>query len=451
MHTPKTLPGLPIAPGSWPLFGHLRAMASDSAEWILKNTEELGPLFWMSMGFGSWSIVVTGEEARQVMKNKETRSDIMGKAAKHITEHTVVIADGDPHRRLRGAMMGPFTPKGISSTEVGKLIAEVMVDHTHRWKGRGQLSIVTETSEIAIDVIFRILGIPREDLPQWRKIFASYLNPGLMIPIALPGFPKWKSIKAGEWMNHRLTTLIDRAIADGDRDSVLGALAHGADEKGRSLTPEELLANIRILGLAGHETTAATMAWMMIHVARDPILWAEVLEEAISQDEPPSSPADLERFPRAEALFRECLRIYPPLLLLPPRRVVEPLEVHGFTIPPETQVSASLIGLSMDPIQYPEPEKINLDRWTQLGHKPRPSESVQFGGGPHFCLGYHLAVLEGTLFIVYAARALHEMGLTPTLVGPTPSPKFLPLTRPPADSTVHLLAPSPQGTKSPSR
>jgi cytochrome P450 monooxygenase len=114
---------------------------------------------------------------------------------------------------------------------------------------------------------------------------------------------------------------------------------------------------------------------MMLHVARDPALWDEIVEEATSQPEPATSPKDLELFPKAEALFRECLRLYPPIHLLPPRRVVEPIEIHGFTIPPQTRVSASLFSLSMDPEEYPEPEKIRLDRWTELGRQAAGARS----------------------------------------------------------------------------
>ena len=433
--TPKDLPNIPVAPGAWPIIGHLPSMVKNQFSFLLKQEEDLGPLFWVHSGFGQWSVVVTGKPAHKVMKNKETRSDVMGEddpVTGYITANTVSIHDGAPHRRIRGSMQAPFTPKGMTAAKIGEVLQQLAEQHISRWKDKQELTILNETSEFALDIIFRMLGVENLDLPQWRKKYNQFIGPFTIIPIDLPGTPRRKSIKSVEWMDKQFAKMIERVRETGDKDTMLGAIVHGTDEDGQGLTEEELYANLRILGLAGHETTAATVAWMFIHLARDKQLWSEIRDEVMAQEAPPTSPKEMALFPKVEALFREVLRLYPVLCLLTPRRVEEPFEVHGVTLPKDTIVAANLLSLSRDPEEYPSPETLDISRWTERERSPRPSEAVQFGGGPHFCLGYHLAVFEGVVYTVVATRYLAQAGLRLSHKGNFPTPSYMPLTRPPS-------------------
>jgi cytochrome P450 len=63
-----------------------------------------------------------------------------------------------------------------------------------------------------------------------------------------------------------------------------------------------------------------------------------------------------------------------------------------------------------------------------------------FGGGQHFCLGYHIAIAEGTIFNLHLARALHRRGLRARASqrGPVPTPVYLPLTHPPRGLSIRF-------------
>ncbi|MCA9637748.1 MAG: cytochrome P450, partial [Myxococcales bacterium] len=232
---------------------------------------------------------------------------------------------------------------------------------------------------------------------------------------------------------------LEEARASGDRESIVGTMVHGRDESGAGMTEQELIDNLLILALAGHETTASTLAWSMIHLANAPAAWERLVAEATAMDEVPSDWSALaERVPFALGVFRESLRLYPPVHV-DSRRTHAPVELAGYTIPERTVVAASILLMSRDPERYPEPEAWRPERWGDRGRKPTAIENCQFGGGAHFCLGYHMALLEGTLFLVHAARELAAAGRRPELIGGIPRPRYMPVTRPPAGVEIALV------------
>lgn len=233
-----------------------------------------------------------------------------------------------------------------------------------------------------------------------------------------------------------------KIIADarerGDQDSIVGVFAHGRDEEGRGMSEQELLDNLLILGFAGHETTASTMAWSMLHLAKSPQHWDRLCEEVSSLSEVPLDYVELTRLtPFAAGVFRESLRLYPPVAL-DSRMTKSPFELAGYQITPGTHVGTSFVLLSRDPARYEQPDEWKPERWLSLDHKPTPIENCQFGGGAHFCLGYHMALLEGTMFLVHAARCLSAWGKRPVFEGPLPPAVYLPLTHPPASAKLGL-------------
>jgi cytochrome P450 len=99
-----------------------------------------------------------------------------------------------------------------------------------------------------------------------------------------------------------------------------------------------------------------------------------------------------------------------------------------------THVRLPLWLWNRDPARYPEPERYNPDRWLGRDRKPDPVEMSPFGGGAHFCLGYHLAILEGVQLLT--AMAQRAQGRRLRLVkGALPTERFFPLIQPQGKDT----------------
>ena len=408
--TPRTREGLPILPGQLPFVGHLLRTTEDLPVLFEEATRELGPQFWMKLS--DWVLVCSGQEAFDLLKNRTTTSAHYKDVAKHFIGESLLGADGGLHRRMRGAMNGPFTPRGITSSGAAELSAEVIEDRVGRFDERS-IAVHDETQTVALHIVFRVMDIPASDLDAWTRKYQQFLLTIFPIKLDLPGTPRRRGREAGLWLDDRFRAIMASTARSAENAGIVGALLAARDEDGQGLGERELLDNLRLLALAGHETTASTMAWLVLELSRRPELFDALVEESLAAPHVPRSAKDLERHPFAEALFRETVRLYPPVGMIS-RRVLAPMKVGAYDAKPGVSLGVPLALFGRDPSLYPEPARFDPGRWT--GKKSiTPLETAAFGGGPHFCLGYHFAWLETVQFAVAFARTMHARGVRPVL------------------------------------
>jgi cytochrome P450 len=409
----RTRDGFPVLPGEFPLLGHIPVAYRGLAE-ALREGQSLGPCFWVTLGLGQWVLFCTSVQSLEIFKSKAFTSTHLQEIAPLVAGESLLASDGDAHRRMRSAMNGPFTPRGLSAASVGRTAAELIEALVRGWAERRQAKVLPEIQRAALDVIFRILGIRVPDLEPWRRQYRELLLANLSIRLRFPGSPMVRSEKAQAWINAQLADIVAAARRSGEADTLLGALVAARDDEGGALSDKALLDNVRLLILGGHETISSTMAWITLELASHPEIWDELVEEANKGAHVPRTPEEARAYPMAEALFREVVRMHPPFSVIT-RKAVAPFELHGRTIPEGAQVGVSLWSIAHDREVFPEPHELRLGRWLDRKAGPTAVELSQFGAGPHFCLGYHLAWLEGVQFAVALAREASARHLRPVL------------------------------------
>ncbi len=426
-----------MAPGWLPGVGHTAAMMVD-LPWVCAEGDQRSPLFWLQMGPKSWVIASVREEAFAVFRNRETSSAHLARDAEVLVGRSVLGVDGEAHRRMRGAINAPFTPKGLGAHKAGALMAEVIVPRVSRWKSRDEIAICDETREFAVDVIFRMMGIEPHALAEWRQAFERYSLALLPVQWDFAGSPYRRGSIAKRWIDERLTVIADRERGRDPEASLVSAMVNGRDDEGRGLDARELLDNLRVLVFAGHETTASTMAWAMLYLAKDRARWDRLVDEALAADGPPTTPEALAKFAFAEGVFREALRLHPPVAF-DSRQTEQPWSLFDRTFDKGQIVGLSLHAMSRNAERYPDPDAFVPERWLSRERRPGPIETAQFGGGPHFCLGYHVAWLEAVLFLVAVAREFGAQRRRPRIVGDAmPRPIYMPLQRPPGSARLRF-------------
>lgn len=431
--------GIPVAPGALPLLGHTARFALDRYAFLSAMKERLGPLFWLDILGHRW-LSWLDEEALALLANQSTSSLGYREVVGDTFGESLIIQDGVRHQRARKVLNPAFTPRGLAAADVGSLIKTVVEARIAGWREGQPLSALAETQSIALHVIFRIMGIPTENVHAWERLYRQALLALSPIRSTLPGTPRWRGERAIQQLDAELLAMVRRSRSEGG-DGTLAQMARGRDDGGREMAETELVHNLRLLLIAGHETSASSMAWMLLHLAHEPRLWSALVRSVEGSAEIATSIEELRPFSYAQGLFREALRLHPPVDMIP-RLALEEIEIRGHRIPAGTSMFVSTLLLSRSAERYPDPMRIEPARW-QERPRPTPIETCQFGAGPHFCLGYNLAMAEGSLMALVMARELSRRGLRPRLATrihgrQLPRPRYLPLIHPPASARLVL-------------
>ncbi len=272
--------------------------------------------------------------------------------------------DPPAHTGYRRLLNPEFTPKKIAALEadvrvlVNRLI-DGFVDH-------GSCNFHEEFATPLPSTIFlRLAGLPQADLPMFLRWRDNTVRPD----VARDDFEGAARIR--EATGREISAYFERAIDESRRDpgeGLLGQLVR-ADMNGRKLTREELLGILHLLLLGGLDTVTATLDCMIAYLARHPDRRRQLVED----------PSLIE--PAVDELLR---RETPVQVVL--RTATRDVEVRGVQVRKGEAVTLVLGAANGDEDQFLASDAFELAN----GH----NHHVAFGGGPHLCLGAHLARLE---------------------------------------------------------
>jgi cytochrome P450 len=249
------------------------------------------------------------------------------------------------------------------------------------------------------------LGPILEALPPWANAWRLRLplraNAGLA--------------RARREMSAIIERLIDeRRTRTAAGSDVLSMLLAARDATGSPLAPQAVADELMTLLLAGHETTANTLAWAWYLLARHPAIEARLAAEARAAADAGGALTveSLPRLPFAAQVFAEALRLYPPASAFG-RRALEAGVLGGYAIRAGDGILLSPYVSHRDPAIFAAPDAFVPDRWSA---PPPPAFAYfPFGGGSRVCIGEAFARMEGTLVLAAVARrfALRATGDEP--------------------------------------
>ena len=194
------------------------------------------------------------------------------------------------------------------------------------------------------------------------------------------------------------------------------------EDNGEPMAEDQLVDELNILLVAGHETSANALAWGFYLLARHP----EVQEKLVAEIERelPGGQApefqDLPRVPYALQVVQEAMRLYPPAWIID-RVATEDDEFQGYHIAKGSVFSLYVYGLHHHAALWPDAEEFRPERFAAEAQPPLPTYGyLPFGGGPRLCVGSHFALTELQLVLIQTLRRYHVLPTADTPPGMNP-------------------------------
>ena len=279
---------------------------------------------------------------------------------------SMLFRDPPDHTRLRALVSRAFTPAVIEGLAGHiRTIADDLLDQIDDASGFDLMEAIA--APLPVIVIAELLGVPVEDRPQfqvWSRHRARGLEPNIT------DHERRLVTESGQELDAYFLKIIEQRRQEPQDDLISGLVA--AEEAGDKLSQTELLAMLRLLLIAGNETTTKLIGNGMLALLRNP----EQME-ALRQS-PDLMPSAIEELLRFDAPVQLDVRV-----------ALEDMEFDGRQVKKGQGIMVLLGSANRDPEVFSEPDRLDLAR--------QEANHISFGRGIHHCLGASLARLEGRL------------------------------------------------------
>ncbi len=354
----------------YPVYAALRAHAP------LYRNDEIG--FWA---------LSRHADVLAALKDSERFSNANGVSLEPTASHpgaqaTMSFLAMDPPRqtRMRALVSSGFTPRRTAALE--SRIREIACGHLERIRERGSCDFIGEfAGKLPMDVISELLGVPeadRDELRGWADTVVHREEGMRDVPPA--------GVEAAALLIHYFSELV-RERERAPRDDLTGALL-AAELDGDRLAPEEVLAFLFLMIIAGNETTTKLLGNALYWLWRNPV----------ERDRVRADPGLIPRW------VEETLR-YDNSTQALARTVTTECELHGQKLRPGDRLLLLIGAANRDERVFEDADRYDILRGTNA--------SLSFGQGAHFCLGAALARLEARVALEEVWRRLPEYEVIP--------------------------------------
>jgi cytochrome P450 len=412
----KNLPG----PRAWPLIGNLLQIKptrvhQDVEQWCSR----FGPLMRLCFGPTLVLVIANHQTVQSVLRDRPgtfRRPSITAKVSAELGGlSNVFIAEGVDWRNQRRMVMAGFAPKPIKAYFPALITVALRLQH--HWEAaasQGRLiDLSADLKRYTVDIIAGLaLGQDVNTLEAGDNVIQQHLDrilPGISRR-SLSIVPYWRYIKLPqdrllERSSAALRTEVYALIAQARQrmqadptlydkpNNLLEAMLAAADQAGSGVDNDRVAGNVSTMLLAGEDTTANTIAWLLYLLRSNPHTLEKAVAE-IRQVAPDSATFSLEKIDALvylDAAVQEAMRLKPVGPFMPLEAIVD-TTVEDVHVPKGSLIWCVMRHHTVDDKHFANAQAFEPERWlTQVVDK---QISMPFGAGPRTCPGRYLALLE---------------------------------------------------------
>lgn len=356
-----------------------------------------------------------------------------------LTGESILNSDGSTWERQRRMIDPAFEQARL------KIVFPLMRDAVLEMEKRlddaaatGRLDVDPETTHVTADIIMRALLSVKLSVDDSRAIYEDFQIFIAALPaqtnLALARLPRWLGAFFGMWRSNRAGVRIRKRLEaiirprfeahrrgePGPEVDILSGILDAKDETdGSVFALSEVVDHVAMIYLAGHETSASVLAWAFYIIATHPEAQERMVREVATEvGERQIEYGDVKRLPFTLAVFRETLRLYPPVGFLM-RVVAEDTTMRDKMMAAGCPVTISPWLLQRHERIWHRPADFAPERFLDgQESKAIATAYIPFGAGPRVCIGQAFAIQEAVLVL---ASVVRRYRLTP-IAGEVPYP-----------------------------
>ena len=349
------------------------------------------------------------------------KNDLMVGALEPLVGDSIFVSSGERWRRQRAMIDPAFS--GLRINTAYSSMQQAVDDYEaelDRRSGDGEsFSLDHAMSELTADVICRTIFSRSLESQTARDVCDSFTE----FESSVASVNLWQLIAGKPWADVKQPDAVLDACArirryigdlvdprlDGSQpaaDDIVAAVIDARDaESGKGFTREELIDQIGVFFLAGHETTASVLTWAFFILATRPELLRRLREEVddVAGDGAVSI-QDVKQLGFVRNVFRETLRLYPPITFIP-RVAAEATRIGEFRVKKGAMIMVSPWTAHRNALLWRHADRFDPDRFDAAsGRSDDRGVLMSFGLGPRVCVGAAFATIESGLILARLAR-----------------------------------------------
>ncbi len=352
------------------------------------------------------------------------KSELLGDALRPLLGDSIFTTNGSQWARHRSMMEPAFAQARVQvAFPVMREAVQDMLVRLNSLPDASEHDVEIEMTHVTADIIFRtIFSVPLEGTAAHR-IFAAFtrfqsLAPRLLLPsmygmrwLVMP-WDVWRSRRAATEIRSLLETLVKprfeahRAGRDAQHSDILESFLNAKDQASNApFTFDELVDQVAMLFLAGHETSASALTWALYLVAQSPDIQERMHAEVTGlRPDGEVNSSDMKQLELTWNVFRETLRLFPPVGFMV-RQSAKTCPMRDKTVVKGASVVISPWLIHRHRDLWQQPDAFNPDRYKD----DQSRESLQkaylpFGMGPRVCIGAAFALQEAVLILSTVVR-----------------------------------------------
>nr|WP_294787573.1 cytochrome P450 [uncultured Flavobacterium sp.] len=380
--------------------------------------EKFGDSFSIRIGFSKYIILSRDNEIAQyiLVKNQKNyhKSKFQSVYLSKYLGKGLLTSDGDFWLKQRRLIQPAFHKQKMNQL-VDNMNSTIDLEIEHLIEGK-PIDLFPVMSNLAFNVVAKSLFqlSTAENKFQRIKFIIEEVQNFLIKEIRLPHKAWWfslsgqvkKHLQLAEENNSIIREIIEERKASKEEinDLLNMLLETRYEDTGESMSVEQLVDEIKVLFIAGHETTANALTFTLHLLGRNQEVQEKVLEEIYAiESQTDNIIEQLQKMTYTNAVLNEAMRLYPPAWITD-RQNLEDDSLAQFKIKKDTLIGISFYELHRNPKYWKNPDEFIPERF--LGDQKK--ESMQyfypFGAGPRMCIGAGFAIYEMCLTIAQIVK-----------------------------------------------